>query len=495
MKIGIVILGCDKNTVDSEYLAGALAKRGALVTADPIGDGPVDAVVIATCGFTDEARSQTFATILEWAKYKRQSRRPMRLYVWSCMAQAFGEALLRAIPELDGAAGVGRFDQLAEAILSNSDGLPATDFNHAPPSRRETLSASAANWGAAAYPQSKIQNPILKVSLASPAPLVKVLPHHGRLRLDRRPYAFLKIADGCNHRCTFCSIPMMKGPLRSVSRRILLDEARALLDSGVREINLIAQDVTAYGLDMYSHYRLPDLLEDLLALEGDFWIRLLYVYPGGLSRRLIELLAQHPKLCPYLDLPVQHLDPRVLRAMERPQPNLDIERLVERLRENIPDLALRTTMMVGFPSEDRRAFDRLIAGVERIQFDRLGTFVFSPEPGTPAAAMSGRPRRQTALERMDRLMRLQAAISAKKLRAWIGRTVRVLIESPSPEKSGNSEKIRYLGRTMRDAPEVDGVVKVRSSRRLSIGSFVDVRITEAETYDLVGVAGDKTAAP
>jgi ribosomal protein S12 methylthiotransferase len=302
------------------------------------------------------------------------------------------------------------------------------------------------------------------------------------LRLDRRPYAFLKIADGCNHRCAFCAIPLIKGPLRSVPRRILLDEAQALLDSGAREIALIAQDVSAYGHDLYARYRLPDLLEDLLALEGAFWVRLLYVYPGGLDERLIELLARHPKMCPYLDLPLQHLDVGVLRRMRRPQPSLNVERLVGRLRERIPGLALRTTMMVGFPGEDRAAFERLLAGVKRIRFDRLGAFVFSPERDTAATSMPDRPLPRTAQRRFDRLMRLQATISAELAAAQIGRTVHVLIESADGERN------EYVGRTARDAPEVDGVVKVHSARPLQIGSFVEVKVTAAETYDLIGEA-------
>lgn len=442
-KIGLVVLGCDKNTVDSEYLAGALARRGALVTGDPIGDGPVDAVVIATCGFTEEARRQSLHAILAWAEQKRTTGQPGALYVWSCMSQRWANELLQAVPEIDGVAGVGRFDQLAGAILN--------------PSGRKEL-------------------------LVSRPPCVRVTERLARVRLDRSPYGFLKIADGCSHRCTFCAIPSMKGRLRSVPRRIVLDEARALLDSGVREINIIAQDTADYGRDLYRRYRLADLLEDLLELPGDFWVRLLYVYPGGLDERLIALLAEHPKLCPYLDLPLQHLDADVLRRMRRPKPGLNVERLVERLRERIPDLAVRTTMIVGFPGEDRSAFDHLLAGVKRIRFDRLGAFIFSPEPGTRAAAMSPRPTRRTALRRFDRLMRLQAEISASLCNELVGRTFRVLVENAYP-----ADRI-YTGRTARDAPEVDGLVKFRSSKPLKVGSFVNVRITRAETYDLVGEA-------
>jgi len=478
-RVGLVVLGCDKNSVDNEYLAAALARRGALVTGDPIGDGPVDAVVVATCGFTDEARAQSLATILKWAELKRRAPHPMGLYVWSCMGQRWAGELLEGIPELDGVAGVGHFEQLAQAIL--------TGTRH----RRHSVFPEAQSS------QFNIQHSKLKIKHS---PCVTVPPRLGRLRLDSRPYAFLKIADGCNHRCTFCAIPSMKGPLRSVPRGTVLEEARALLASGARELNLIAQDVSAYGQDLYSHYRLADLLEGLLALDGDFWVRLLYVYPGGLNQRLIELLAQHPKLCPYLDLPLQHLDVGVLRRMKRPQPALNIERLVAHLRERIPDLALRTTMMVGFPGEDGAAFERLLAGVERIRFDRLGAFVFSPEEGAPATAMSNIPPRRTALRRLDRLMRLQAEISAKLLEEWVdrtgqtsrtsqtgqtGRTVRVLVESRD-EATG-----QYLGRTIRDAPEVDGVVKLHSAGPLNVGTVVDVTITAAETYDLIGEATGK----
>jgi len=475
VRVGLVVLGCDKNTVDSEYLAASLARRGALVTSDPVGDGPVDAVVIATCGFTGEARRQSIATIREWAKRKTRAPLPLQLYVWSCMGQRWADELLAAIPQIDGIAGVGRFEQLAAAILSRTSGK-----------RQLALSETAPST----------QHSKLVTQHDSFPPGVRITARLARLRLDRRPYAFLKISDGCNHRCSFCAIPLMKGPLRSVPRRILLDEARALIDSGAREINLIAQDISSYGTDLCRNskiqnpkseirnrsYGLPNLLEDILALEGDFWVRLLYVYPGGLNERLIELLAQHPKLCPYLDLPLQHLDVGVLRRMRRPQPGLDIERLVGRLRERIPDLALRTTMMVGFPNEDRAAFERLLAGVGRIRFDRLGAFTFSPEEGTAAAAMADCPSRRIAQRRLDRLMRFQAAISAELAAGQIGRTVRVLVESAGPASD------EYVGRTARDAPEVDGLVRIHSRRPLQIGSFAMVKITTAETYDLVGEA-------
>jgi ribosomal protein S12 methylthiotransferase len=465
VRVGLVVLGCDKNTVDSEYLAASLARRGALVTADPIRDGPVDAVVIATCGFTDEARRQSIATILEWAGRKRTSPHPMRLYIWSCLGQRWAGELLEAIPEIDGIAGVGRFEQLATAILDET--------GH----KQEVVPSGAP------FPT---QHSTLKTQHTSFPPSVQITRGLARLRLDRRPYAFLKIADGCNHRCTFCAIPLMKGRLRSVPRRILLEEARALLDSGAREINLIAQDLTDYGRDLYRRYRLPDLLEDLLVLEGDFWVRLLYVYPGGLNERLVELLASHPKLCPYLDLPLQHLDVGVLRRMRRPKPSLDVERLVERLRERIPNLALRTTMMVGFPGEDRAAFERLLDGVRRIRFDRLGAFVFSRESGTAAFTMADQPSPATAVRRLDRLMGLQAAISAELGRSRIGQTVRVLVERAPGRPDSPRADAFYIGRTARDAPEVDGVVKFRSPHAVEIGSFVEVRITGAETYDLSG---------
>jgi ribosomal protein S12 methylthiotransferase len=442
-RIGLVILGCDKNTVDTEYLAASLARRGALVTTDPLGDAPVDAVVITTCGFTEEARRQSLETIAAWAERKRAAPRPMLLYVWSCMGQRWADDLLAAVPELDGIGGVGQFEAMAEAILR-----PAT----------------------------------ARARLVEPMPCVQVTRGLSRLRLDARPHAFLKIADGCSHACTFCAIPLLKGPLQSVPREILLEEARALLDSGARELNLIAQDVADYGRDLGDAYRLPDLLDELLALEGDFWVRLLYVYPGGLNEHLIELLAHHPKLCPYLDLPLQHLDPEVLARMRRPRPELDAEQLVERLRERIPDLALRTTMIVGFPGETRAAFERLLAGVRRIRFDRLGAFVFSPEGGTAAVQMPHRPSRQAAHRRFDRLMRAQADISAALMAAQVGRTHRVLVEA-----AGEGEG-RYIGRTRRDAPEVDGVVLFHCETPLEPGAFVDVRITASDVYDLIGEA-------
>ena len=310
MRVGIVTLGCDKNTVDNEYLAGLLEQAGCeLVVAGGTGVA-LDAAVVTTCGFIDAARAQSVDAIVQLAERKRATGNPRRLFVSGCLAQRYAEELLKEIPEIDGLVGVGQFKQLAELILKADAAEAERDLHTA-------------------------------------VPQVDIYQHLRRRRLDKRPYAFLKISDGCNHGCTFCSIPIMKGKLRSVPHEILLEEARELLAQGVREINLVAQDLSAYGLDHWQDYRLPNLLRDLAALEGDFWIRCLYHYPNNLNAELLELLAGEPKIVPYLDMPLQHLDPNVLKMMRRPFHTVNTSDLVRRLRAAVPGLTLRTTMIVG----------------------------------------------------------------------------------------------------------------------------------------------------
>lgn len=448
MRIGIVTLGCDKNTVDSEYLAGLLDQQGVKVVAagmDPQPDDNFDAVFINTCGFIDSAKEQTINTILAWLERKEEAAAEghlMRVFVGGCLVQRYRDELAAELPEVDAFVGVGDFERVARLIAHGQIG------GHVNLVRE--------------LPETVIRRRTPRKELGMP-----------------RPYAYLKIADGCNHNCTFCAIPSFKGRVRSVPREILLDEARRLVARGARELCLVAQDTSDYGKDLYgADYGIAELLGDLASLPGDFWLRLHYFYPGGVSERFIEAFASSPKIVPYLDMPLQHLHPDILRLMKRPHRGINIERAVERLRKSIPSLAIRTTFIVGFPGEQRDHFQFLLDGVRRMRFERLGAFEYSREEGTPAAALAPQVSPSTRRRRFDRLMRAQAAISEELNRQKVGKMLKVLVEA-------QVEDDLYLGRTVHDAPEVDGAVMIRARQGLPLGRFAEVRITDANTYDLI----------
>ncbi|MBI4555997.1 MAG: MiaB/RimO family radical SAM methylthiotransferase, partial [Candidatus Hydrogenedentes bacterium] len=349
LRIALITLGCDKNTVDNEYLAGSLEEAGCelVLNADTDAASRLDAVVVTTCGFIAAAKEQSIDTILEWAERKRNFRDPQHLFVSGCLAQRYADELLKEIPEIDGVVGVGQFTELTRMI--SNGGMASRERNH-------------------------VQS----------TPKVDIYPFMRRRRLDRAPHTFLKVSDGCNHACTFCTIPSMKGRLRSVAPEILLAEARGLINQGARELNLVAQDLADYGRDRGGSYRLPHLLRDLCRLDGDFWVRCLYVYPGGVTDEFLEVLAAEPKLVPYLDMPLQHLDAEVLKRMKRPYKEVNTFQLIERLRNAVPGMVLRTTMIVGFPGETEHAHENMLDGLRQLKFNWLGAFQYSQEEGTPA---------------------------------------------------------------------------------------------------------------
>jgi len=490
MRIGLITLGCDKNTVDNEYIAGLFAARGCRVVFEPTpGAAGLDAVVILTCGFIADAKQQSVEALVAWAEHKAKTGAP-RLYAAGCLAQRHAAELLEAIPEIDGIAGVGQFGRLVDLVTSDRQPRNVT--------RRTPL-----------------------VEIAKPMP---------RLRADARPYSFLKIADGCNHACTFCSIPLMKGPLRSVPREILLEEARGLVAGGVREITLVAQDISVYGRDWEpplvgavvspapsntlaltlgaqqsrpqpvlwtaragrprlrkrqaktssSPYALPGLLRDLCAIPGDFWLRCMYCYPGGITRELLDVMASEPKIVPYLDVPLQHLDPEILRRMRRPFANVNPRRLVDRLRGAVPGIAIRTTMIVGFPGETSAQHRRMLDGIRDLRFDWLGAFPYSNEPDTPAASAPRQVGKAVRQKRWENVMAVQAEISEEIHRARIGGVERVLVEGYDENRKS------WVGRSGREAPEVDGLVLLQSARKLRSGQFVNVQITGSDVYDVTG---------
>jgi ribosomal protein S12 methylthiotransferase len=436
-KVCVISLGCAKNLVDSEHILGWLAeKQYALV-------GRVEEAEIAvvnTCGFIQSAVEEAIHTILEVSERKRKGQL-RKLFVVGCFVQRYGYKLKQEMPEVDGWAGPGEIHRITELLQKRSrKGSPFL-----------------------------INRPTF-------------LPDHRTPRVQSTPpfSAYLKIAEGCSHRCSFCIIPRLRGPLRSRTLESLIEEAEQLAERGVREVNLIAQDTTMYGRDLRRGYQLEDLVERLTQVRGISWVRILYSHPEGITDRLLEFMESPSPLCPYLDIPIQHVDPGILKAMGRGMDGAKVWKLIERIRGRNERISLRTTVMVGFPGETDAAFKRLWECVKNVEFDHLGAFVFSPEKGAAACRMKDRVKPSVAEKRRDRIMRLQAMISRKKNEGRIGEVHPVLIE-----RDGDETEPLSAGRTAFMAPEVDGQVFIHS-RSGEVGRIVPVRITGADTYDLVG---------
>ncbi len=473
MRVGLVTLGCDKNTVDNEYLAGLLGGRGFTVeVADE--KSPPDVVVITTCGFLQAAKDQSKEEIRRWAKIRKKSG--TRLGVIGCMAQRNGEELLREIPEIDFLAGVGDFERVANLVAGEGKSHFLTNTN----GESWDLAQQSGTIASTETPESEIEFDDRRFTSAAPRVLIpRTLP---RQRMDRRPHGFLKISDGCNHTCTFCSIPLMKGIYTSVPRQVLLDETRRLLDDGVREINIVAQDITKYGLDIEKRMALPELLKDLCAIEGKFWLRLFYLYPSTVTKDLVAVMKEEPKIARYLDVPLQHLDEGVLRRMKRPHDRARTMDTLRTLRQQLPGLTLRTTFIVGFPGESNDEFDVLLDGLDEIRFERLGVFTYSREEGTPAAQLPNQIPEKQKVRRKEKLMKRQAQISAEWAAAQVGRERECLVEGRVPDSDW------YVARSHSEAADIDGVVRLYSAAPLQAGDFVRARVTEADVYDLTAEA-------
>lgn len=474
VRVGLVTLGCDKNTVDNEYLAGLLAAKGfGVERADPA--SPPDVVVITTCGFIESARQQSFDQIRAWQEIRERSG--TRLGVIGCLAQRNKEDLLRDYPGIDFLAGVGDFERVARLVAGETK------------SRFLAPASTASEWELAA--QSPGVAPAIDFDdrqFPPDAPKVVVPRTLPRLRVDGRPHGFLKISDGCNHTCAFCSIPLMKGVYSSVPKQVLLDEARAMLDSGIREINIVAQDITKYGLDLEKRFVLPELLNDLAGLDGRFWIRLFYLYPSTVTKDLLAVIREQPKIARYLDIPLQHLDGDVLKRMRRPHDRARTMDMLRMIRSEMPDITLRTTFIVGFPGETPAEFRNLVDGVKEIAFERMGVFEFSREPGTPAADMPNQVTDKVKRRRREKLMKAQQRISSDWAFEQVGSVREVLIEGAIDGGPW------FVGRSHSEAADIDGVVRVHSESPLAPGDFVQVEITEADIYDLTGVVVDADEA-
>jgi ribosomal protein S12 methylthiotransferase len=434
-KVYIESLGCARNQVDSEIMAGRLAAAGCRVAEDP---ADADVIVVNTCSFIQSAAEESIDTILALAEYKTRSR-CSKLIVAGCLPERYRDASGQALPEVDIFLGTGAFDLIVTAVT----GSLAT--------------------GACLLPDPE--------GFDSEAPV--------RRRPTTPHAAYLKIAEGCSRHCTYCIIPRLRGRQKSRTTAAILAEARSLIDDGAKEITLVAQETTAYGSDLDGPVSLAQLMASLAALAPSVWIRFLYGHPQTLSPELIETIARSPNLCPYFDIPIQHAAAGVLKRMGRSYTGDDLEHLFHRIRAKIPQAALRTTVLTGFPGETEADVDRLADFMQRVRFDHLGVFCYSDADDLPSHGLDRHVPPQTAQARMDRLMGLQREISEDKLAAFHGRTLPVLVQK-------EAEPSIYVARTMFQAPEVDGCVLVRSQRPLYPGMFTTVRIVETMEYDLIG---------
>jgi len=422
--VNIITLGCAKNLVDSEYLSSQLTRNGYQVTHD--GSLPCDVIIINTCGFINDAKQESIETILEYAQKKEQGD-ASRLYVMGCLSERYRQELEKEIPEVDGLYGVYEQHRILESLR------------------------------AVFYDDTRHQR-----QLATPS-----------------HYAYLKVAEGCNRKCSFCSIPLIKGNYKSKPIEELKKEAAYLSHQGVKEINLIAQDLSFYGRDLYRKNGLPDLLETLEKMQAFEWIRLLYAYPAGFPARVLDIMAGSSSLCHYLDLPVQHISNRMLKKMRRGHDRKQTEQLISLIKNKVPDITLRSTLLVGYPGEDERDFEELLDFVGEAHFDRLGVFIYSEEEGTHSARNEKDDvPEHVKRERANELMALQQEISLRKNQRMVGKQIRVLVDE--------TDAHFVYARRASDAPEVDNGVLIPASNDtlLEPGGFYDVTITEASDYDL-----------
>lgn len=449
-----VSLGCDKNLVDSEKMLGLLNEAGYRVAQE---ESEADAIVVNTCCFIHDAKEESVETILEMAEWKKKGRLKA-LIVTGCMAQRYQDEIQQEIPEVDAVIGT-------------------TGYTEIVPILNEILAEAEASQKEAAVEEPK------EKSFVNCCPSIDLLPAS---LADKRVVttggytAYLKIAEGCNKRCTYCIIPYIRGHYRSFPMEDLLEEARKLAEGGVKELILIAQETTVYGMDCYGRKALPELLTKLCEIEGIEWIRILYCYPEEITDELIAVMKKEKKICHYLDIPIQHSEDTILKRMGRRTNRAELVSLVEKLRKEIPDIVLRTTLITGFPGETEEEFKNMVDFVDSMEFDRLGVFPYSAEEGTKAAEMDGQITEEVKESRRDEIMALQQEISADKAASRIDDEMSVLIEGYLYEDD------IYIGRTYMDAPKVDGNVFVRAEEELISGDIVPVRITGANEYDLMG---------
>lgn len=436
MKLLFISLGCDKNLVDSEMMMGLLHDRGYEFTDN---EEEADIIVINTCGFINDAKEESINTILEMAKYKENNLKA--LIVAGCLVERYKNEILQELPEIDAIVGTTAFDKICDVV---DDVLADNKHNEL-----ESI--------------NKMCRPDVK-----------------RIITTGGYYSYLKIAEGCDKHCTYCSIPMIRGAYRSVPMDELVKEAEYLADNGVKELIIVAQEITVYGKDLYGEKKLPELLHRLCKIPGIQWIRLLYCYPEEITDELIETIRTEKKICHYIDMPIQHASDKILKAMGRRTNNAELRNIISKLRKEIPDICLRTTLITGFPGETEEDHQILLDFIDEMEFDRLGVFTYSPEEDTKAASLDNQVDEEVKLCRKDEIMELQQEISMDKSERLVGKEIEVIIEGKA------SDEDVYVGRSYMDAPSVDGYVFINSEEELMSGDFAKVRIVKAMEYDLIG---------
>ena len=437
MNILFISLGCDKNLVDSEVMLGLLDKKGYQIVDS---EEDADIIVVNTCCFIHDAKEESIQTILEMAEYKKEGKLKA-LIVTGCLAQRYQQEIIDEIPEVDAVLGTTSYDHIVEAVeeaLAGNGHVVLEDVDALPDVKEKRLVTTGGH------------------------------------------YAYMKIAEGCDKHCTYCIIPKLRGNYRSVPMEKLLAEAKDLADQGVKELILVAQETTVYGKDLYGEKSLHILLRELCKISGIQWIRILYCYPEEIYDELIRTIKEENKVCHYLDLPIQHASDAVLKRMGRRTSKAQLVEIIEKLRKEIPDISLRTTLITGFPGETQEQHEELKDFVDEMEFDRLGVFTYSPEEDTPAATMTEQIPEEVKEDRQAELMELQQEIAFDLAEDMVGREVLVMIEGKVADENA------YVGRTYKDAPNVDGLIFINTDEELMSGDFARVRVTGALEYDLIG---------
>ena len=449
MKVGFVSLGCSKNLIDTEIAIGHFKNNKYEIENSP---EKAEIIVINTCGFIESAKEEAINTILEMAEYKK--KRCKYLIVMGCLVQRYYEELIKALPEVDLFIKIDEYDKMWQKIEKLI--------------KEDTVEISTTNT-------SK------KISEIKPLPMPTHNEFFERVITTGTNFAYLKIGEGCSNKCTYCAIPYIRGPFVSRPQEEIIEEAKILASKGVKEIIVIAQDTTKYGVDIYGEQKLAELLQKLSEIPEIKWIRFLYSYPEGITDELIQTVKGNEKICKYFDIPIQHISDSILKKMNRRTNKKQIENLITKLRKEIPDVTLRTSLIVGFPGETQKDFDELCEFVKTAKFDKLGAFMYSKEEGTPAAKLPEQIHGNTKKSRYNKIMEIQQKISNENLKSKIGQEFEVLIEDISFDG-------KYLiGRTKQDVPDIDGIIYVKNKEKSnSVNKFVKVHIIDVKDYDLIG---------
>ena len=448
MKVGFVSLGCSKNLIDTEIVIGHFKNHNFEIVSNP---EKADIIIINTCGFIESAKEEAINTILEMAEYKKKKCK--YLIVIGCLVQRYYKELKKALPEVDLFIKIDEYDYLWEKIEK------LIKENIVEESKTNTSN---------------------KITEIRPLPMPRCEEFLDRVITTGENFAYLKIGEGCSNRCTYCAIPYIRGPFVSRKMEDIIEEAKMLVKKGIREIIVIAQDTTKYGIDIYGEPKLPEVLQKISEIPEVKWIRFLYSYPEGVSDKLIEVVKNNEKICKYFDIPIQHISNRMLKMMNRKTSKEEIEELLAKIRKEIPNVVLRTSLMVGFPGETEQDFKELYEFVQNAKFDKLGTFMYSKEEGTPASRMQNQINGNTKRSRYNKIMKIQQKISNENLQNKIEQEVEVLIENKTFDGK------YFVGRTKQDVPDIDGLIYIKNNDKELMNQFVTAKIVDVKEYDLIG---------